>query len=158
MDSETRLANAGDLEAVNRLLRDVLRIHNEGRPDIFKASGKKYSDDELRAIFRNPDTPVFVYEEDGKVLGYIFCEIQRHDGTGSLQPFKTLYIDDLCVSGESRGKGVGRILYNRAVELARESGCHNITLHVWQENPGARAFYESLGMKPQYTCMETILK
>lgn len=158
MASKTRLATAADLETVNRLLQDVLRIHNEGRPDIFKASGKKYSDDELTAIFENPDTPVFVYEEDGKVLGYIFCAIERHDGAGSLRAFTTLYIDDLCVSGESRGKGVGRILYKRAEELARELGCHNITLHVWQENPGARAFYEALGMKPQYTCMETILK
>nr|MCR5019123.1 GNAT family N-acetyltransferase [Bacteroidales bacterium] len=72
-----RLAQPKDLEAVNSLLRQVLKLHHQGRPDLFRAEGKKYTDDQLLAIFANPDTPVFVYEDNGTVLGYAFCALQR---------------------------------------------------------------------------------
>lgn len=152
-----RRAAPDDLEAVNRLLRQVLKIHHDGRPDLFRAVGKKYTNEELLAIFANPETPVFVYEEEGTVLGYCFCVLQ-HSCSGSLQQLTTLYIDDLCVNEAARGQHIGRALFNHVKEFAEENGCYNITLHVWECNHGARAFYESLGMVPQYTSMEMICK
>ncbi len=151
-----RIANTSDLEAVNSLLRQVLKVHHEGRPDLFWAEGKKYTDDELLAIFDNPETPVFVYEEEGAVLGYAFCVIQRQ-GSGSLKPLKTLYLDDLCVDASARGKNIGTQLFEYVKAYAVEQGCYNLTLHVWSCNPGAQAFYVSLGMHPQYESMEIIL-
>ena len=150
-----RKAAAGDLDAVNGLLRQVLAVHHRGRPDLFRESGKKYTDSELLEIFDNPLSPVFVYESDGAVLGYIFCAIQRHEG-GSLRPLTTLYIDDLCVHESARGRHIGSALFEYAKDFARQQGCYNITLHVWECNPGARAFYESLGFRPQYTSMEIV--
>ena len=150
-----RKAEPRDLEAVNRLLRQVLSVHHKGRPDLFNESGKKYSDEELLAIFANPETPVFVYEKDGAVLGYAFCAI-RHQGSGSLRELTTLYVDDLCIEESARGQHIGSALFGHVKAFAQESGCHNITLHVWECNPGARAFYESLGLKPQYTSMEML--
>lgn len=152
-----RLAEQKDLDAVNSLLRQVLKVHHDGRPDLFRAEGKKYTDDELLSIFANPDTPVFVYEEDGKVLGYAFCALQRQC-SGSLEPLSTLYVDDLCVDAYARGRHIGKALFEHVKTFAIGLGCHNITLHVWECNPGAMAFYESLGMKPQYTSMELICK
>ena len=150
-----RKAGAQDLPAVNQLLEQVLAIHHAGRPDLFRAQGKKYTDEELLDIFADPRTPVFVYERDGAVLGYVFSALQKQD-SGSLEPLTTLYIDDLCVEEGRRGKGIGRALFAYAKDFARAQGCHNLTLHVWACNPGAQAFYEALGMKPQYTSMELI--
>ena len=65
-------------------------------------------------------------------------------------------MDDLCVDEIARGEGIGRSLFNYVKEFARKNGCHNITLHVWECNSGAKAFYESLGLKTQYTSMELI--
>ena len=151
-----RKAEFKDLDAVNSLLRQVLMVHQNGRPDLFKAEGKKYTDQELKEIFLNPDTPVFVYEEDAVVLGYAFCVLQHQEG-GSLMPVSTLYIDDICVDEKARGKHIGSKLFEYVKAFAREKGCHNITLHVWECNPGAAAFYKALGMKPQYTSMELVL-
>ena len=148
-----RIANPGDLEAVNSLLRQVLKVHHEGRPDLFWAEGKKYMDEELLAIFDNPETPVFVYEEDGTVLGYAFCALQ-HQGSGSLKPLTTLYLDDLCVDENARGKHIGKQLFEFVKALASEKGCYNITLHVWSCNPAAVEFYKAMGMKPQFYSME----
>lgn len=150
-----RKAEARDLDAVNDLLGQVLRVHHEGRPDLFRPQGKKYSDEELLGIFADPRTPVFVYEEDGKVLGYAFCVLQKQESL-SLMPLKTLYIDDLCVDENARGQHIGKALFEYVREFARERGCYNITLHVWECNPGAMAFYRSLGMQPQYTSMEML--
>ena len=151
-----RKAEPRDLDAVNSLLEQVLKVHHAGRPDLFREEGKKYTDEELLRIFENPDTPVFVYEKEGAVLGYAFCALSVHE-SGSLQPVKTLYIDDLCVDEKVRGLHIGKNLFEYVKAFAAEQGCHNVTLHVWECNPGARAFYESLGLLPQYTSMELIL-
>ena len=155
MTDSIRKATSRDLPAINDLLREVLAVHHAGRPDLFRPEGKKYTDGELLAIFADPLTPVFVYDRDGEVLGYIFCALQQQD-SGSLQAVRTLYIDDLCVNPAYRGQQIGRALFGHAKAFARESGCLNLTLHVWECNPGARAFYEALGLKPQYTSMEML--
>ena len=152
-----RRAEANDLEAINKLLQQVLTVHHRGRPDLFKETGKKYTDAELLGIFENPDTPVFVYEKDGPVLGYAFCAL-RHQGSGSLRELTTLYVDDICVDEKARGQHVGKALFEHLKGYAAEHACHNITLHVWECNPGARAFYDSLGLKPQYTSMELMVE
>ncbi len=151
-----RKAEPRDLPAINRLLEQVLAIHHNGRPDLFRAEGKKYSDEELLSLFANPETPVFVYEEDATVLGYAFCAA-RSQNSGSLKPLRTLYLDDLCVDAAARGRGIGKALFRYVQSYASQNGFYNITLHVWDCNPVARAFYESLGLQPQYTSMELVL-
>ena len=155
--SYIRLAGARDLEAVNELLRDVLRVHHAGRPDLFKGEGKKYTDEELLKVFANPNTPVFVYEKEGAVLGYIFCSIQV-PSADQLNPVKTLYIDDLCVNGKARGQHIGKKLFEHVCQAASDMGCYEISLNVWEGNDAARKFYENMGFKPKSTTMEFILK
>ncbi len=150
-----RKAEPRDLEAVNRLLGQVLAVHHAGRPDLFKPTGKKYTDDELLGIFADPGTPVFVYEDDGEVLGYAFCAINQQ-GSGSLQPLTSLYMDDLCVDESARGKHIGKTLFEYVKAFAKEKGCYNITLHAWDRNPDAVAFYKAMGMDFQYYSMELI--
>ena len=155
-DPVIRLAEARDLPGVNALLQQVLAVHNAGRPDLFYETGKKYPDRLLLEIFTDPETPVFVYKDGGAVLGYAFCAIQHHS-SGSLKPVTTLYVDDLCVDEKARGRHIGTQLFEHVKTFAREKGCYNITLHVWECNPTARAFYDSLGMQPQYTSMELLV-
>ncbi|MBP5571717.1 MAG: GNAT family N-acetyltransferase [Bacteroidales bacterium] len=151
-----RLAGAEDLATVGRLLEHVLAVHHSGRPDLFRANGKKYTDDQLLDIFANPDTPVWVYERGGAVVAYAFCAMKAADAE-NLEAVKTLYLDDFCVDPSCQGQGIGRALFEYVRDWAANLGFHNLTLHVWECNPDARAFYDSLGLKPQYTSMEIIL-
>ena len=82
---------------------------------------------------------------------------QQHENDHVLTDIKTLYIDDICVDENARRQHVGKRLYAAVLAYARETGCYNVTLNVWTCNPGAQAFYESCGMKPQKTGMETVL-
>ena len=155
-----RRACEKDLEGIDRLLGQVLSVHAEGRPDLFRAGTRKYTDAELLRIFADDAHPVFVAVEgdaDGRVLGHAFCELQDYRESNNMQPILSLYIDDICVDESCRGRHVGTALYEHVIAYARELGCHNVTLNVWEKNPGARAFYEAMGMSVQKTCLEQVL-
>ena len=155
---QVRRAREKDLSGVHELLNQVLSVHAAGRPDIFRAGTRKYTDAELLAMFEDDAHPVFVaVGDDGAVLGHAFCELQDYRQSNSWQPILSLYIDDICVDEKSRGKHVGTALYQHVIDFAREKGCHNVTLNVWECNPGARAFYDAMGMTPLKTCLEQVL-
>ena len=157
MSYTVRRAAERDIPVIMELLRQVDKVHHDGRPDLFKLA-TKYTEDELKDIFKNDDKPVFVCEDDeGKVLGHGFCIMQRPENTVLLCDNLTLYIDDICVDEGARGRNVGRAIYEHIVAYARERGCYNITLNVWTCNPGAMKFYEKLGLTPYKTGMELIL-
>ena len=154
-----RRAEMRDIPALMKLLVQVDLVHHNGRPDLFKGPATKYSETELADIIRNDRTPVFVLTDDAdeQVLGHAFCMEQQHTNDRVLTDIKTLYIDDICVDEAARRQHVGRRLYDAVLTYAKEIGCYNVTLNVWACNPDAQAFYESCGMKPQKTGMETIL-
>ncbi len=153
-----RRAEERDMDGINSLLCQVLMVHHNGRPDLFKSEAKKYTDEELREILKGDTRPVFVgVDEAGAVMGYAFCMFQQHVGNNILTDVKTLYIDDLCVDESIRGQHIGRQLYEYVVDFARNSGCYNVTLNVWACNEGARMFYEKCGLVPQKIGMEKIL-
>ena len=146
-----------DLDAANRLLMQVLEVHHQGRPDLFKSGCKKYTDEELFAILEDESRPIFVAEEAGEVLGYAFCVFLEVKDNNILTDKKTLYIDDLCVDETARRGGVGKALYQYVRAYAKEQGCYNLTLNVWGCNHSAMGFYEAMGMTVQRTTMEQIL-
>ncbi|MBQ7637809.1 MAG: GNAT family N-acetyltransferase [Clostridia bacterium] len=157
MNNTVRRAEEKDIPAVMELLKQVNLVHYEGRPDLFKPA-TKYTEDELRRIIDNDQTPVFVCaDENGRVLGHGFCVLQRPENTRLLKDILTLYIDDICVDEKARGMHVGKMIYEHITEYARQIGCYNVTLNVWSCNPGAIKFYESLGLTPYKIGMETIL-
>lgn len=142
---------------MHSLLSQVLMVHAEGRPDLFRAGTRKYTDEELLSIFSDDTHPVFVAVDGGRVLGHAFCEVQDFRGSNNMQPYLSIYIDDICVDEKSRGQHVGTALYQHVLTYARELGCYNVTLNVWTCNPGAQRFYEAMGMTPLKTCLEQVL-
>ncbi len=153
-----RRAEAKDIPGILDLLIQVDMVHHLGRPDLFKGPATKYNASELEDIIRDNKTPVFVCVDDnGFVAGHAFCIEKQELNNSVLTDIKTLYIDDICVDENHHGQHIGTMLYEHVKEYAKAGGFYNITLNVWECNPGARSFYESLGFKPQKTGMETVL-
>ena len=152
---EIREAEIRDIREIKRLLVQVNDIHAEGRPDIFIKGLTKYDEPGLLEIIKDPQTPVFVaINEDHTMAGYCFCIVEDHSNYVNLRPIKTLYIDDLCIDGKLRGRRVGQRIFEHVKEYAKENGFYNLTLNVWSCNPGAKAFYEAMGMTEMKTVME----
>lgn len=154
-----RKAMERDIPRLDDLLYQVHLLHAEGRPDIFRKGNKKYTDRELKEILADEKTPVFVaVDEYDCVMGYVFCVLQSVTGSASLMDRRTLYIDDLCVDEELRGRHIGRALYQFVLEEAGRLKCDAVTLNVWSLNEGALRFYEACGMQPLKTVMEQRIK
>lgn len=155
---QIRRAADADIEGINRLLRQVLMVHHNGRPDLFKADVKKYTDEELSQMLADDTRPVFVgVDPQGEVLGYAFCVYQQEKDHHILTDIKTLYIDDICVDETVRGQHIGKQIYEHVLQFARENGFYRVTLNVWNCNPVAMKFYESMGLTPYRVGMEQLL-
>lgn len=154
---EIRRASARDIPAIMKLLVQVNMVHHLGRPDLFKGPTTKYTEAELAALLEDDARPVFVCAEGETVLGHAFCVFQQKRDDILFTDVKTLYIDDICVDEDARGKGIATALYRHVLDFARAEGCYNVTLNVWACNPGARRFYEAMGMNVQKIGMEAIL-
>lgn len=156
-DIQIRPAECGDIDGILKLLHQVQNVHADGRPDLFKHGGAKYTAHELEDILSDNHKPIFVAVQQNQVLGYIFCAFQIQQGNTSLQPIWDFYIDDLCIDENLRHSGVGKMLYDYAKDFAVANHFDRITLHAWECNQNAVGFYEHLGLKPYYIAMEELL-
>ena len=154
---EIRRANDSDIPGMIELLKQVGEVHHKIRPDLFRAGAQKYSESDLAELLKDENRPIFVGVEDGRLLGYCFCIIEEVKDNPVLCDVKSLYIDDLCVDENIRGKHVGSRLYDHVCAYAKSIGCKSVTLNVWCGNDSAMKFYEKCGLKPQKIGMETIL-
>ncbi len=91
---------------------------------------------------RGPRHPVIVAEGEGRVLAW-----------GSLNPFNPReayrHVADLSIYVERghRGKGLGRVVIARLVELGREHGYHKIVLSAFPFNAAGMGLYERMGFR-----------
>ena len=155
---EIRFARPEDVAGILSLLKQVGRVHHEGRPDIFRSNAQKYGASQVLAMLDSSKTPIFVAAEGDQVLGYGFCILKEHKDDPVIADHLELYIDDLCVDEACRGQGIGKAIYRDILRYAKMRKCYTVTLNVWSCNESAMKFYESLGLKPQKVGMETILE
>ena len=82
----------------------------------------------------------FVAEMGGRVVGIAHCVFHR-----STSRFTDVcYLQDLFTKEELRGKGIGRALIERVIEVARESGCSRVYWNTQATNVAGRALYDKL--------------
>lgn len=134
-----RQATAGDAAA-------ICRIYNQGIEDrvaTLETVLRTPAERRQWLAARSPRHPVIVAEsEAGEVAGW-----------GSLNVFNAReayrFVTDFSVYVERayRGKGVGRALLERLIELAREHGFHKMVLSAFPFNRGGMALYEKLGFR-----------
>ena len=153
-----RRANEKDSLRIMELLGQVLQIHADIRPDIFIPNTTKYTQEELSEIIKDETKPVYVAVDENDVcVGYAFCQLKEQPFSNNMVPFKSLFIDDLCVDKEIRGKHIGECLFEHVKSEAKRMGCYEVTLNVWAGNTSAERFYEKMGMKTKERQMEYIL-
>ncbi len=88
----------------------------------------------------NPVWKAFVAEEDGMILGFALYYIRYSTWKGC-----RLYLEDLIVTEAARGKGIGKLLFDRLIVEARELGYSGMVWQVLDWNEPAINFYKKYG-------------
>ena len=145
---DIRRAEEKDIPRIIELLGQVLQIHADIRPDIFIPGTTKYTAGELAELLQNEEKPIY---------GYAFCQLKEQPFSNNMVPFRSLFIDDLCVDQRTRGQHVGESLFEYVKEEARRRGCYEVTLNVWAGNTAAEKFYDKMGLRTKERQMEYIL-
>ena len=96
-------------------------------------------------IFRQKYAEVIIGEEDGKPVG--FALFFHNYSTFLAKP--GIYLEDLFVEIEHRGKGYGKKLLAELAKIAKERSCGRVEWSVLNWNTPAIDFYKSIGAKPQ---------
>lgn len=104
---------------------------------------ESFSVQRITAELTNPDSIFYFAESAGTVIGYL--KLNFGESQTDVKDNKSLEIERIYVLNEFHGKQVGQILYEKAIEVARQSGADYVWLGVWEENPRAIRFYQKNG-------------
>ena len=131
-----RVAGADDVIRCSELLGMLFSQEREFSPDL-EAQSKG-----LAMIIDNPDAGVvFVYEVDGIIQGMVLLLFTISTALGK----KVALLEDLIVTPDFRGKGVGLSLVQRGLECALDKGCGRVTLLTDHDNEAAHKMYRKCG-------------
>ena len=127
--------NRGDAEAVIDLVVGLARFEHLRPPDS-KAKTRLAKD-----IFDRRLVNVLVAKRGKQLVGYALYFYTY----SSFLAKPTLYLEDIFVSSQIRGVGVGEALFNSCLREARGHNCGRMEWQVLDWNRSAMRFYKKLG-------------
>lgn len=89
---------------------------------------------------KEPVYHLLVAEKDGKILGISLTYFRYSTWKG-----KTLFLEDIVVTKEERGSGLGTALFEKTIQRAREWDCNRLSWQVLDWNEPAINFYKKYG-------------
>lgn len=135
---------------------DIDQLQKIGRDTFFEtfASGnteenmKKYLEEgfsvsKLEEELTDENAEFYFAIIDDAVIGYL--KLNFGQSQTELQDDSAVEIERIYVLKEFHGKNVGQVLYNKAIDLARDKKSNYVWLGVWEENPRAINFYKKNG-------------
>jgi GNAT superfamily N-acetyltransferase len=136
---QIRTATEADVSVILRLIRDLATY--ERAPDAVVAT-----EPGLREVLfgQKRSAEVLLALENDEPVG--FAVYFHNFSTWLGRP--GLYLEDLFVRPEKRGKGFGRALLERLAQIAKERGCGRMEWAVLDWNDPAIEFYRKLGAEP----------
>ncbi len=99
--------------------------------------------DKLINEWSNPNSEFYFASIDGKIIAYL--KINTGDAQTELKGKSSLEIERIYVLKDYHGKKVGQILYDKAIEIARQRHVDYVWLGVWEKNLRAIQFYRKNG-------------
>jgi len=138
-DFEIRAARMEDVRVILQLIRDLATY--ERAPDEVTATEEQLVD----VLFdERPAAEVLLAFEAESAVGFAvyFYNFSTWLGRAGL------YLEDLFVKPEKRGKGYGRALLVELAKIARDRGCGRMEWAVLNWNEPAIKFYQTLGARP----------
>jgi diamine N-acetyltransferase len=134
------------LQKISKITFSETFAEHNTKEDLEKYLKESFASEKLSAELANPDAAFYFAEVDNTVIGYL--KINFGDAQTELKDNKAVEIERIYVLQAYHGKKIGQLLYNKAIEIAREHGAHYVWLGVWEENHRALQFYKKNGFVP----------
>lgn len=99
--------------------------------------------EQLRKEINHPDSLFYFAMRAGSAIGYL--KVNFGTAQTELQDPGGMEIERIYVLKEFHGEKIGQLLFNKAMEIAREQKVDYIWLGVWEKNVKALGFYEKNG-------------
>jgi ribosomal protein S18 acetylase RimI-like enzyme len=137
-------------------LKDILQLQKIGRQtfeETFSESNSEenmksylkegFSEEKLTAELNDDNSEFYFATFNNEVIGYL--KINFGESQTELKDSRALEIERIYVSKEFHGKSVGQLLYDKAIQIAKQKKAECVWLGVWEENPRAISFYKKNG-------------
>jgi ribosomal protein S18 acetylase RimI-like enzyme len=102
-----------------------------------------FSSEKLTSELNNPNSAFYFAMLDNTVIGYL--KLNLGQAQTELKDDKAVEIERIYVLKAYHGKRIGQLLYEKAIQVARQANADYVWLGVWEENPRAIRFYEKNG-------------
>lgn len=104
---------------------------------------EKFTKEKLTEELTNKNSEFYFAVLNDNAIGYL--KINFGESQTELQDEKSVEIERIYVSKEFHGKKVGQLLYEKAIQIAKEKDADYVWLGVWEENHRALSFYKKNG-------------
>jgi GNAT superfamily N-acetyltransferase len=133
-----REAIEDDTQLILSLIKEIAEYENMSNEVI--ATGETLRE----SIFENNRAEVVLVDLDNKTIGYAvyFYNFSTFIGRNGL------YIEDIFIKKEARGKGIGKEIFKFLGKKAKEEGCKRMEWACLNWNEPSIKFYKSLGAVP----------
>jgi ribosomal protein S18 acetylase RimI-like enzyme len=102
-----------------------------------------YSMEKLETELKDPGSAFYFAVDNDHVIGYL--KLNFGESQTELKDDHTVEIERIYVLKDYHGKHIGQLLYEKAIQVARQKNAEYIWLGVWEENPRAISFYRKNG-------------
>lgn len=142
-----RTATPADRDALGRYGGALMRQHHTAdelrfiQVDHPEAGYGRY----LVSILADPESLVVVAEDEGRVIGYLYADIEGTSWKDLRGPCG--YVHDVYVDPDARRRGAGRALMSAGIEWIRSKGRTQVVLLTMTQNEHAKRLFGSLGFR-----------
>lgn len=104
-----------------------------------------FSIKKITAEVNDNNTLIYFAKIEGQVIGYL--KLNFGASQTEFQDENAMEIQRIYVSKDFQGKNIGQLLYEKAIEVAKQKHVGYVWLGVWEKNPRAIKFYERNGFE-----------
>lgn len=119
-------------------------FQHQNSPENMTAYLKKaFNLNQLEKELLNSSSQFFFIYFNNEVAGYL--KVNNNDAQSENMGDETLEIERIYIKNQFQKHGLGKHLYQKALEIAKQSNKKKIWLGVWEKNENAIAFYKKMG-------------
>lgn len=137
------VSGLADLQALSRKTFDETFRHMNTPETMATYLDTAFNINKLREELNNPASAFYFLEDDGRLAGYL--KLNDAAAQTDINDPASLEIERIYISGEYQSQGLGSVLMEHALAIARQNEKTSVWLGVWEKNEKAINFYKKHG-------------